>query len=340
MADSNEPRRQKALSDAKASLLRMQNFDTSTLPRVDDLGAHINFKDAVEPATKLIGLYQQLSIDVVESLPIPRLNTIKGNADGNFNQLDNILKFEPGTPKSTRDSLIQQLYDAYDPAFEALAETISYSVRRSTDFEKLGRDARGVIQAVKDDAEGIRKELVEFKGEAQATLVEIKKVAAEQGVSQQAIHFKTEGDGHSTAAEKWLTATVVMTVVLGVYAILTLFLHHFAWLKPTSTYDSVQLTVSKALIFATIFFMLVLCARNYLAHRHNAVVNKHRQNALATYTAIVKAANVPTNSDIVLNKAADCIFTPQSTGYSKGGPDSGSMSLLTVGPNSVKTPGT
>jgi hypothetical protein len=340
MPDSRQAAREKALSDAKASLARMQQFDTSTLPRVDDLGAHINFNDAVEPATKLIGLYQQLSIDVLVSLPIPRLNTIKSNADSNFNQLDNILKFEPGTPRATRDSLIQQLYDAYDPAFEALAETISYSVRRSTDFEKLGRDARAVIQGVQDDANGIRKELVEFKQEAQATLVEIKKVAAEQGVSQQAIHFKTEGDGHAAAAGKWLKATVVMTGVLGVYAILTLFLHHFAWLKPASTYESVQLTVSKTLIFATIFFMLVLCARNYLAHRHNAIVNKHRQNALATYTAIVKAANVPTNSDIVLNKAADCIFTPQPTGYSKGGADGGSSSLLTVGPNSLKAPGT
>jgi len=336
MPDANEVQRQKALTDAKTSLERMQKFDPNTLPRANDLGA-LNFNDAVDPATKLIGLYGQLSLDVLEALSSARLVKVKNQADSDYNRLDEILKFEPGTPKSQRDNLIQSLYAAYDPAFEALAESISYSVRRSTDFEKLGRDARAVLQGVKDEAESIRKQLVVSKKEADSTLDAIKKVAAEQGVSQQAIYFKTEGDDHSTTAGKWLKATVALTVVLALYALSTLFLHKFDMLKPTNAFETVQLTVSKVLIFGTIFFMLVLCSRNYLAHRHNAIVNKHRQNALATYTAIVKAANNPTNSDIVLNKAADCIFTPQPTGYSKSeGGEGGSMSFLTVGPNSVK----
>jgi hypothetical protein len=336
VGDNNEAHRQKILDEAKTSLDRMHKFDPSTLPRVSDLGA-LNFKDAVEPATKLMGLYTQLSIDVLDALSLARLTKVKNQADSDYNRLDEILEFEPGTPKSQRDSLIQALYAAYDPAFDALAESISYSVRRSTDFEKLGRDARAVVQGVKDEAEGIRNQLIASKNEANSTLNAIKKVAAEQGVSQQAIHFKSEGDDHNAAAEKWLKATVVMTVVLALYALSTLFLHKTDFLKPTNAFETVQLTVSKVLIFGTIFFMLVLCSKNYLAHRHNAIVNKHRQNALATYTAIVKAANNPTNSDIVLNKAADCIFAPQPTGYSKSeGGDGGTMSFLTVGPNSVK----
>ena len=337
MDDTNAGQRQNAISKTKTSLERMQQFDTNKLPREDDLGKALNFKDAVEPANKLIGLYKQLSLDVLEAFPVQRLNSIKNQADSNFNQLDTILKFEPGTPKGQRDSLIQALYDAYDPAFEALAESISYSVRRSTDFEKLGRDARAVLQGVKDEAETIRGQLAASKAEADSTLEAIKKVAAEQGVSQQAIHFKTEGDAHGASARNWLIATVVMTTALAVYAVSTLFLHKSALLAPASVFESVQLTVSKVLIFGVLFYMLGLCAKNYLAHRHNTIVNKHRQNALATYTAIVKAANNPANSDIVLNKAADCIFTPQPSGYSKGeGAESGSTSFLTVGPNSVK----
>lgn len=336
MPDANEVQRQKALTDAKTSLERMQKFDPDTLPRADDLGA-LNFKDAVEPATKLIGLYAQLSVDVLDALSLARLNKVKSQADSDYNRLEEILKFEPGTPRAQRDTLIQALYAAYDPAFEALAESISYSVRRSTDFDKLGRDARAVLQGVKDEAEVIRKELGGFKTEAAAALAEIKRVAAEKGVSQEAIHFSKEEVAHSKAAVKWLWATVAMAVVLALYAISTLFLHKSELLKPTNAFETVQLTVSKVLIFGTIFFMLVLCSRNYLAHRHNAVVNKHRQNALATYTTIVQAANNPTNSDIVLNKAADCIFTPRPTGYSKSeGGEGGSTSFLTVGPNSVK----
>ena len=341
MADRNAEKRQKTLDDTKASVARMQEFDVNTLPRAKEFGDVLNFTNAVAPATKLIGLYRQLSLDAMDAMSLKNLSTIKESADNNFNQLDSILKAEPGdTNKDQRDSLIQQLHDAYDPAFNALSDSISYSVRRSTDFEELGRQGRAAIQAVKDEAEQVRKDLQKSKAEANETLETIKRVAAEQGVSQQAIHFKTEGDGHATAAASWLKATVVMTCVLAVYAFLTLFLHHIPWFKPENTYETVQLTVSKTLIFATIFFMLALCAKNYLAHRHNAIVNKHRQNALATYEAIVKAANKPANSDIVLNKAADCIFTPQPTGYSKGAADGGSSSLFTVGPNSVKAPGT
>lgn len=340
MPDAQEPRRQKATNEARTSLQRVQGFDVTRLPRVEELGAVLNFKEATEPATKLISLYGQLSIDVLDSLPHGRLNTIKASADSTYQLLDSIVRAEPGTNKNTRDQMVQSLYDAYDPAFEAISEMISYSVRRSTDFEKLGRDARAVLQATRDEADSIKNDLQQYKRDANESLEAIRKVAAEQGVSQQAIHFKSEADSHESEAKKWLSRTVKVAIGLGIYAILTLFMHNLTWIKPQTTYETVQLSVSKVLIFGTIFFMLGLCAKNYLAHRHNAVVNRHRQNALATYTAIVKAANSTANSDIVLNRAADCIFSPQSTGYSKGDVvDSGSPALLTVGPNSVKAPG-
>jgi hypothetical protein len=63
--------------------------------------------------------------------------------------------------------------------------------------------------------------------------------------------------------------------------------------------------------------MLILFARNFLSHEHNAIVNKHRQNALMTFTALVDAAKEDDHSDIVLLHAAQCIFSPQETGYAK-----------------------
>jgi len=62
--------------------------------------------------------------------------------------------------------------------------------------------------------------------------------------------------------------------------------------------------------------MLYLSAKNFIANKHNSIVNKHRQNALMTFKALVDAAKNPQNQDIVLTHAASCIFSPQSTGYS------------------------
>ena len=62
---------------------------------------------------------------------------------------------------------------------------------------------------------------------------------------------------------------------------------------------------------------MILCARNFLSHTHNAIVNKHRQNALLTFKSLAGAAGNNSNQDIILTQAAACIFSPQDTGYTK-----------------------
>ena len=60
---------------------------------------------------------------------------------------------------------------------------------------------------------------------------------------------------------------------------------------------------------------LVWTGRVYKAHRHNYVINKHRQNALRTFEAFVKAAKDEQTKSAVLLQATQCIFSPQPTGY-------------------------
>ena len=80
-----------------------------------------------------------------------------------------------------------------------------------------------------------------------------------------------------------------------------------------------------------------MASRNYTTHKHNAVVNRHRQNALLTYRALVEASATKGTEDIVLAHAASCIFSPQETGFSpgKGESTSGSKSILELMTKSV-----
>jgi hypothetical protein len=329
--------RQKLNDAATKSLERMQQFDTKTLPRVDILGTAINFTDAVDPGNRLIDLYRQLPLEVMEQLPINFLEQVQSQADADFNTLNSILQFEPGSPKPDRDARLQALRNAYDPAFQKLHPFISYSVRKSTDFGRLEREARSLIQNVTDRAAELQQALEKRKKDADAVLEAVRKVAEEQGVSQQAIYFKNEADKHDIESQKWLRTTIGLTILLAVYAVATLFLHRIPILSPTSAYETTQLAVSKILIFATILFILLLASRNYISHRHNSVVNRHRQNALATYQAIVKAAGAEANRDVVLAKAADCIFTAQPTGFGKSDTaDGGGLSLVNVSPGGIR----
>jgi hypothetical protein len=306
----------KDIEQAKSSLQRIQDFDTSTLPREAALGNE-NFADAVPDAEKIINLFRQFPVEHLDDLPANRLSEVKSHADGFFNLLTEITKFElkGGDPFARRQEILSRLKGQYQPIFDGLCNLISYASSRSRDFGAIERQARASMQAVTDDAARLTHELEEKQKEAERILADVRKVAAEAGVSQTAIYFQDESSAHDTAAKNWKHATITLSIILAVYAIGSATAHKWTWLAPTDTYSAFQLGLSKGLIFAVIAYMLLLAARNFLSHKHNAIVNKHRQNALLTYRTIADAANQNDARDIVLTHAAACIFAPQETGY-------------------------
>ena len=162
-------------------------------------------------------------------------------------------------------------------------------------------------------------ELEQSKEHAKSILNEVRKTAAESGVTQQAIYFKESAESHDAQAEVWRTRLTRFAWAAGVFAFLSLFLHLIPFLAPKTAYDTVQIGVSKILIFGVLSFLLYLAARNFMSHKHNGVVNRHRHQALLTYQALVAAAADTANRDIVLTHAAACIFGAQPTGYSDEG---------------------
>lgn len=310
------------LEETQESLSRMQAFDPKSLAREEDLGKNFDFSAVVASAGKLIRLYNQLGLSTLDDFPDQILALIKQQADADFNRFQQILDFDPTTvenqnPKQPRDNLVQQVSKAYDPAFQKLFPFISYGTSKAVDFQRMENEARAMLQNVKDEASEITTQLNEHQEQAQEVLADVRKVAAEQGVSQQAIYFKDEAESHENLAEIWRGRTIQIAWGLGGYALFSIFLHKIPWIQPDDTIQSVQLITSKVLIFFVISYILFLSSKNFLSHKHSAIVNKHRQNALMTYTAITDSAATEEIKDVVLNHAASCIFSPQDTGFIK-----------------------
>lgn len=315
MSDANE-----MLAEAKAALMRVQQFEPEKLIRREELGKH-KFVTAVGPAEKLIDFFRNLEASQLDYFPERQLIDIRDVANTVFNIFDSIVHFEVEQAQPSvadaQSNLVKQLNDNYQFAFTTLSPLIAFAAAKAHDFTTLEREARASSQAAKDQAEAVLAELNDQKDAAERILQETRALAAEQGVSNQAIHFKKEADDHEKSAQLWLKRSVWTSIGLGAFAILSLGVHKIPYLVPTNSYEASQLIVSKFLIFAVIGYMLLLSARNFLSHRHNAVVNRHRQNALATFTALVEAGSEPGSSDIVLTHASACIFAPQETGYAK-----------------------
>ena len=61
------------------------------------------------------------------------------------------------------------------------------------------------------------------------------------------------------------------------------------------------------------------------------MINKHRQNALQTFRTLVEAGTSNHAQDIVLTQAAQCIFSPQDSGYVKRNSDNAnSLNILPI----------
>ena len=308
------------LTSSRESLERVQGFDVHSLVREKELGAQLAFTGIVEPALRLISLLDRIPSSILDDMPDEQLRTIKNRADAIHNVFAQVGDFTAAqsNPQGVRDSLINEIVAQYQPCFNELHPLIAYSHYRSADFQSLEHEARETRQKLERSFSDGEARMQTALGEIQQILAAARTAAAEVGVSQQAIHFQDAAKEHEDASSAWQTRTGWASVVLLVVAVFFLFSRHLG-LDTESTADAIQLAVAKVLVFATVSYAVYLCARNFLAHKHNAIVNRHRQNALLTYTTLAEAAHNRTDHDVVLTYAAACIFGPQPTGYTRDG---------------------
>lgn len=314
------------------SLERVRNFDATTLEQASRLGETYMFSDVVEPANKLISLFQKIPEEALKELPENQLKVIFDQANNIYNLFDQVLTFDAGMTDAVqkRDSLSGQISGQYQKVFTQLHPLISYSMARTVDFNSLSEQGRVTIQGIKDETNKLLSLLEEQKAQAESILDEVRDKAGELGVTNQAEYFASEARSHKGAADKWKVATWWVGGAVGVYAASSFFLHKVPFLAPSSLPESIQFTASKLLLFFVLTYILFLCARNFLSHRHNEIVNKHRQNALMTYRSLVEAGFSPEARDVVLNHAASSIYRLHDTGYIRNTSRDGSSNTSIV----------
>lgn len=302
----------------------LQEFDAGKLVRESDLGGTFNFAAAVSPATRLIGLFRNIPLKSLDDLPPQNLATIRQIAEQVMGYFKRILDFSfenVSNPGQLRTQYINELTSYYDGnAFPNLFPYVGYGAARTSDFGRLETEARNSIAGIEKQTAELQKQIRDGADEAKRMLNDIRAVAAEQGVSQEAIYFRNEADRHDMEARSWRTGTIWLAIALGLYAFASMFTNHIPGLQPKDAVESSQIIAGKVLVFIVLAYMLLLSARNFLSHVHNGIVNRHRQNALLTYNALVNAGGATATKDVVLGYAASCIYAPQETGYAKGIP--------------------
>ena len=319
------------LEEAKSSLGRIQSFQSEKLVQSGRLGES-SFDAAVKPAQRVVSLFKQLPSESLDYFPDAELNVVKSQANSLHQIFDEILSFDvnEGDVRNRQAQYVDRLKEAYQGYFTRLYPLISYSMARTVNFGHLEQQGRAAVQEIRDQTDRLMHEMKGQKESADGILEDVRKTAAERGVSQEANYFKEEADAHKQESKNWRCWTVVMAVLVGLYGVSTLFLHKIPWITPENTNEIIQFAVGKVLVFFVLAYMLGICAKNFLSNRHNEIVNRHRQNALMTYKSLFDAGGTPEARDVILNHAASSVYRLHDTGYTKTGDNSGSSSSSVV----------
>jgi hypothetical protein len=292
------------------------NIDPDSLAQAKRLGSDLSFKNGLPSFRRIIALFEPLRNCSLDEFPLPRLNQLFQAVNGALTIFKQIKEFDlkQDQPFPARDSLITQARDNYDSWFDIVTPTISYAIRSGTDFAALERNARNVAEHLLVIEKQTKDQLETHLADSKEILEAIRGAAAETGVSQHAIHFKEEAERHKKASRWWLLATLfcaLLTISFGCFVLLT-----FAdTASGLPSHVSFQAGIAKLVLFSVLYYSIVWCGRTYKAHRHNYVVNKHRQNALGTFNAFVSATSDEDTKQTVLVESARCVFAPQVSGY-------------------------
>lgn len=316
-------------------LKELSGLKAASFVRSEELGAAFNFLDAVAPLEALFALYRDLAQSDLDFIPDAVIKNHLALGREVKKLLEAIQQFNPKQANATvaRDQIIERVRQIYDGQWQRISPTLAYCSGKQKDLDAIRTQMAATEKEFQKAIATAHESLRTSDERAQKVLRGIEDAAAKAGVDKHAIQFSEQSEEHRYNAYYWMGATVLLAAIgAGV-------LHYiFIGQARPKALDAEEIktgllvfeVITRLMVFSFFSFGMYWAARNYAAHRHNYVVNRHRQNALATFNAFVSAAgNDEGTKNAVLLQASQAIYAPQSSGYidsgGTGGPQATSI---------------
>lgn len=171
-------------------------------------------------------------------------------------------------------------------------------------------------------AESLAKASLQFQStqeSANAALATVQEAAKRALVSVESTRFGTEAEAHEKKATRWFWLSLAITVMV---VVVLLVLAGSPWPlnpnDPRTNFDVARFFTVRALCAVAGYYLLNLAVRNYRAHQHNEVINRHREKALQTFEGFHNSTSSKAVQDAVLLQASTAVFSAHSTGFLGG----------------------
>ncbi|MBP2638938.1 MAG: hypothetical protein H6Q72_4845 [Firmicutes bacterium] len=300
-------------------LVKLQEIDIEKLIRTQELGVELSFESGRPYFERILSLFKTLAESNLDIVPFTTMHSINEIAKEVLQYFDAVVNFKiagVAEPLNSRNALVNWFMENYDRCFTIISPVTAFTIRKGTDFDRLEREARGSLEQLKTVTREAQESIQKSQQDAHETLEKIRQTAAQTGVAHHAKNFEKQYQEHETQSLKWLKVTVALGIATALWGYVG-----FQFETPP---DDVQAKIiyltktfaSRITVFSVLIYMLMWSGKNYAAHQHNVVINKHRHNALITFETFVKAAggDIDTKNAVLL-QATNSIFSAQQTGY-------------------------
>lgn len=295
----------KKREEAKQAVQRVQGFDTAKMDEKLQGNATL-----IASVRVLVSAYLLFPLRTLDDLPIGDVEAIYGMAEKAGEELMYTTESPSGILGigSGRD----EWEESIKVRLPSVCGQLTEGIRQYTSLARAG-------EAVAQLEGHLRK--------AEQIVNTMSRLAGDRSVSAGASVFKEDADDHEKKAGYWLTLVYILVSIFGGFALLTwLFSGDVGEANPG--FNLAKSLANRAVFFLALGYGVFFCGKNYMAHRHNAIVNRHRQKALQTYDVLLSAD--PISRSIILEHVARCIYAPQNSGYSRGGNSFESISRAPV----------
>lgn len=309
-------RNESYLTTYNESIKKLTEIDAKKLIRREELGNELCFADAEEDLEQCINLFKLL-IDVdIASVPDSNLNNLNKYLGEFLNCIEKVRTYSAKAGDARRNEIINSFKNNYVNWYNVVTPIIAFTTKAGTDYEALQRKAVEANKQLSEELKQARFERDEAKKEIDNVLETIKRAAAEVGVTQHTTNFKETADKYENDRVFWLRVSIGLIVCIIGFSLLFFVYNPIVLVEPYH-YSFLQSVLPRMTGLVALFYGLHIASYTYRAYAHNCVVNRNKQNALATFETFAKAAEDKETKNAVLLQTTKAIFSNLPSGYLK-----------------------
>ena len=284
---------------------------------IDDLIAKrewgsINF-EGVRPQLELaFSLCEDLLRCPIKILPPTTIDAVISSAEVFLGVLTQIRRFDitTGVPNRRRNEIISHVSSTTDDFFTQTLPWVTYLAYSHGDSEVNASKLSDAAERSEIILGKIEKEFRDRREVVDEIITATKEAAAETGVAHFTQDFRKEAEKLRSSSNKWLAATIILTVATIVAAY-----YLFTNEKADNWFSIIHTTTTRLIILGTLITATIWCGKVYKACQHQVTINMHRANAIKTFQAFAQAASNEAVRDAVLLETTKAIFGPRPSGY-------------------------